>query len=151
MCVYGYLHACRLNHAQVALIYNSSKAAETLASEIASTNDVKAVAYKANVGDQEEIEKTILQIAADFGRLDVIVANSGVCSNVPAEDYTTAQWHEIMKVNLDGAFYTAQAGARIFKEQGHGNIIFTASVSATLVNVPQKQAAVSLHPPSTQH
>jgi NAD(P)-dependent dehydrogenase (short-subunit alcohol dehydrogenase family) len=50
-----------------------------------------------------------------------------------------------MKVNLDGAFYTAQAGARIFKKQGFGNVIFTASVSATLVNVPQKQAAVSYH------
>lgn len=51
-----------------------------------------------------------------------------------------------MKVNLDGAFYTAQAAARIFKAQGHGNVIFTASVSATLVNVPQKQAAVSFYP-----
>lgn len=49
----------------------------------------------------------------------------------------------MMKVNLDGAFFTAQAAARIFKEQGHGNILFTASVSAILVNVPQKQAAVS--------
>lgn len=47
-----------------------------------------------------------------------------------------------MRVNLDGAFYTAQAAAPIFKEQGYGNVIFTASVSATLVNVPQKQAAV---------
>jgi NAD(P)-dependent dehydrogenase (short-subunit alcohol dehydrogenase family) len=47
-----------------------------------------------------------------------------------------------MDVNLDGAFYSAQAAAKIFKELGKGNIIFTASVSATLVNVPQKQAAV---------
>lgn len=46
-----------------------------------------------------------------------------------------------MRVNLDGAFFTAQAAARIFKSQGSGNIIFTASVSAILVNVPQKQAA----------
>lgn len=48
-----------------------------------------------------------------------------------------------MKVNLDGAFYTAQAAAKIFEKQGSGNVIFTASVSAILVNVPQKQAAVS--------
>lgn len=52
------------------------------------------------------------------------------------------EWREILKVNLDGAFYTAQAAARIFKTQGYGNIIFTASVSARLVNVPQKQVAV---------
>lgn len=62
---------------------------------------------------------------------------------VAAEDYTPNQWQEIMKVNLDGAFYSAQAAARIFKAQGFGSVIFTVSVSANLVNVPQKQAAVS--------
>lgn len=95
----------------------------------------------------------------DFGKLDIMVVNSGITSSVPAEDYTTEQWKEIMKVNLDGAFYSAQAAAKVFKEQkkkdmqeGHGqgfrqkNVIFTASVSATLVNLPQKQTAVS---PST--
>jgi sorbose reductase len=56
-------------------------------------------------------------------------------------DYTSEQFSEIMRVNLDGAFYTAQAAGEIFKKQGHGNVIFTASVSAILVNVPQKQMA----------
>ena len=72
-----------------------------------------------------------------------MIANSGIASCVAAEDYTADQWSDIMKVNLDGAFYSAQAAARIFKQQGFGNVVFTASVSATLVNVPQKQAAVS--------
>ena len=85
----------------------------------------------------------IQRIANDFGKLDIIVVNSGVTSNVPAEEYTPDQWSHIMRINLDGAFYTAQAAAKIFKKQGYGNVIFTASVSATLVNVPQKQAAVS--------
>lgn len=126
---------------QVALIYNSSKAAADTASSIASENNVKAAAYKTDVGDQEDIEKAIQQIATDFGKLDIIVVNSGITSSIAAEDYTTEQWREIMRINLDGAFYTAQAAARIFKKQGYGNVIFTASVSATLVNVPQKQAA----------
>ncbi|PWY88299.1 oxidoreductase [Aspergillus heteromorphus CBS 117.55] len=122
-------------------VYNSSKTAEAVAEEIAVTNHVKAAAYKADVGNQEDVEKAIRQIASDFGKLDIVVVNSGITSNIAAEDYTAGQWHDIMKVNLDGAFYTAQAAARIFKEQGHGNVIFTASVSATLVNVPQKQVA----------
>ncbi len=94
------------------------------------------------MSNKDQIENSIAQIKKDFGRLDIIVVNSGIASSVPAEDYTTEQWRQIMDVNLDGAFYTAQAAAKIFKEQGHGNVIFTASVSATLVNVPQKQAAV---------
>lgn len=127
----------------MALIYNSSTTAATTAAEIAAANNVKTAAYQANVSVQTDIEQTIQQIVADFDHLDIIVVNSGITSNVPAEDYTPAQWSEIMRVNLDGAFYTAQAAARVFKTQRHGNVIFTASVSATLVNVPQKQAAVS--------
>ncbi|KAL3490315.1 hypothetical protein BJX62DRAFT_252112 [Aspergillus germanicus] len=127
--------------ANVALIYNSSSNADELAAEIASANNITARAYKANVTSQAEIESTIQQIKTDFGKLDIIVVNSGITETVPAEDYTVEQWRKIMDVNLDGAFYSAQAAAKIFKEQGKGNVIFTASVSATLVNVPQKQAA----------
>ncbi|TVY51076.1 putative NADP-dependent mannitol dehydrogenase, partial [Lachnellula cervina] len=63
-----------------------------------------------------------------------------------ALDYTPQQFRAVMDVNLDGAFYTAQAAGRIFERQvregrAKGNVVFTASVSAILVNVPQKQAA----------
>ncbi|PYH46966.1 SDR family oxidoreductase [Aspergillus saccharolyticus JOP 1030-1] len=129
--------------ANIAIIYNSStpETVINLATTLASTNKIRALAYRADVSDQASITSTIQQIAADFSRLDIIVVNSGIVSNVPAEDYTPDQWHAIMKVNLDGAFWTAQAAAQIFKSQGHGNVIFTASVSAGLVNVPQRQAA----------
>jgi len=102
---------------------------------------VRCQAYQSEVKDSAAIETTLQRVAKDFGKLDIVVANAGIASHHPAEDYTNEQWSEIMKVNLDGAFYTAQASARIFKAQGSGNLIFTASVSAILVNVPQKQAA----------
>lgn len=79
----------------------------------------------------------------DFGKLDVIVANAGICSEHGGEDYTQKEFLDVMDVNVNGAFYTAQAAARIFKQQGFGNVIFTASVSASLVNTPQRQASVS--------
>ena len=73
----------------------------------------------------------------------MIVANAGICSEHAAEDYSPKEFQEIMEVNVNGAFHTAQAAAKIFKRQGYGNVIFTASVSALLVNTPQRQAAVS--------
>ncbi|KAL4786509.1 hypothetical protein BJX76DRAFT_103055 [Aspergillus varians] len=127
--------------AHVALIYNSSTTAAEIAAEISAASNVTARAYKANVTNQAEIEATVEKIKNDFGQLDIIVVNSGITTNVAAEDYTPEEWRKIMAVNLDGAFYSAQAAAKIFKQQGRGNVIFTASVSATLVNVPQKQAA----------
>lgn len=127
----------------MAIIYNSSKTADAIAAEIASTNNVKAAAYQSDVTIQANIESAVQQVAKDFGKLDIMIANSGIASCVAAEDYTADQWSDIMKVNLDGAFYPAQAAARVFKNQGFGKVVFTASVSARLVNVPQKQAAVS--------
>lgn len=84
----------------------------------------------------------INKVVEDFGKLDVIVANAGICSEHAGEEYTSAEFQEIMEVNVNGAFHTAQAAARIFKQQGYGNVVFTASVSALLVNTPQRQAAV---------
>ena len=136
----------RTNTTQVAIIYSSSTNAEAVASEIASSNGVRCKAYKANVTSAEEIDAALKQITTDFERLDIMVANAGIATHHAAEDDTPDQFHEVMKVNLDGAFWTAQAAARIFKAQGSGNLIFTASVSAILVNVPQKQSAVRIHP-----
>ena len=127
--------------ANVAIIYSSSIDAPSVAAEIAKENGVHCAAYQSQVKDAKVIEATLTQIAQEFGKLDVVVANAGIASHYAAEDYTAEQWSEIMRVNLDGAFFTAQAAARIFKKQGSGNLIFTASVSAILVNVPQKQAA----------
>jgi sorbose reductase len=73
--------------------------------------------------------------------LDIVVANAGIATHYARLDYTPEQFQEIMNVNLNGAFYTAQAAGRVFEKQGFGNVVFTASVSAILVNVPQKQAS----------
>ena len=91
-----------------------------------------------------EVASALDQVVAEFGKLDVIVANAGITSEHAAEEYTPEEFQEIIDVNFNGAFYTASAAARIFKKQGFGNVIFTASVSATLVNIPQRQAAVCI-------
>lgn len=101
--------------------------------------------------NQADVEATLQKISDNFGKLDVVVVNSGIASHGPAEDCTPEQWSKLMSVNLDGAFYTAQAAGRIFKTQGFGNIIFTASVSAVLVNTPQKQAAYNASKAAVVH
>ncbi|KAG9514433.1 oxidoreductase, partial [Aureobasidium melanogenum] len=117
--------------ASVALIYTTSSSAQETAAKVAKETGSQVFAYKADVTDKKEITDTINQIAKDFGKLDV-----------PGLEYSEDQWRDIMSVNLDGAMYTAQAAGKIFEKQGGSNsMIFTASVSAILVNIPQKQAA----------
>ncbi len=131
--------------AKVAILYTSTKPsdADKTASEISAATGVTVRAYKANVISQSEIESVIATVTKELGNgvLDIVVANAGIATHHAGLDYTPEQFKEIIDVNLNGAFYTAQAAGRIFEKQGHGNVIFTASVSAILVNVPQKQAA----------
>lgn len=143
--------------ASVALIYTSSKDAEETAKAISDQTGQNVVAYKSDVRSKETITKTLDQIASDFGSLDIVVANAGIASHFDSLEYTVEQWRDIMAVNLDGAMYTAQAAGNIFKSQkeaggkGDGSFIFTASVSATLVNVPQKQAAYNASKAAVVH
>lgn len=133
--------------ARVAIVFRSSRpGAEAAAAQIAKDCEVEVKAYQADVADAAAIEATVTSVAADFGRLDIVVANAGVGAEIDALDYSPSKYRELMAVNLDGAFYTAQAAARVFKSQGSGNIIFTTSISAVIVNRPENQAVVSTYP-----
>ncbi|KAJ3545310.1 hypothetical protein NM208_g2568 [Fusarium decemcellulare] len=129
--------------ADVALIYHSSTNADAIASDIATKTGKKVQAFKSDVTDRATIENTVQHIVETFGggRLDIVVANAGVCQNVKSLDYTTNTWDYINRVNYDGVMWTAIPAGKIFKKQGKGNLIITASVSAGLVNVPQTQTA----------
>ncbi|KAH0341330.1 oxidoreductase, partial [Aureobasidium melanogenum] len=137
--------------ADVALIYHTSTEAETIAATIAAANNVKIKAYQSDVRFEAPIAKTINQIFEDFGHLDVVIANAGVCSRYDALDYDTEAWNAINSVNYDGVFWTAKAAGKFFKQQGKGNLVITASVSATLVNVPQWQAAYNASKAAAAH
>ncbi|KAK7518319.1 uncharacterized protein IWZ02DRAFT_380666 [Phyllosticta citriasiana] len=145
--------------AHVAIIYTSSKNANEVAESLAQKTGVTTRAYQSSVQERATITATLEQIAKDFGRLDIVVANAGIAAHQPAEEESEQSWSKMMGVNLDGAMWTAQAAANIFKkakaagtlEGGSGNIIFTASVSAVLVNVPQKQAAYNASKAAVVH
>lgn len=139
--------------ADVALIYSSSNDAPEIAAKIARDTGVRVEAFKSDVASREAIAATINHIAKSFGhgRLDIVVANAGVYANVPSLDYTEESWQRNNSVNLDGVMWTAQAAGKIFREQGKGNLIITASVSAILVNIPQTQAAYNASKAAVVH
>ena len=139
--------------ADVALIYSGNKRAPDIAAQIARETGVRVEAFQSDVASRSAITATIEDIAANSGKgkLNAVVANSGVVANVPALEYTEESWNRNICVNYDGVMWTAQAAGKIFKQQGHGNLIFTASVSATLVNLPQTQAAYNASKAAVVH
>lgn len=129
--------------ADVAFIYHTTTNADAVASEVRTKTGRRVQAYRSDVTDRARIANTIEDIVSSFGggRLDIMVANAGVCQNVKSLEYTSESWEYMNKVNYDGVMWTAIPAGKIFKQQGKGNLIVTVSVSAGLVNVPQTQAA----------
>ncbi|KAK5222623.1 hypothetical protein LTR99_005630 [Exophiala xenobiotica] len=139
--------------ADVAFTYHTSKVAAKTATSIAQSTGRRIEAFHADVTSRADIASTTQRVAAEFGngRLDVVVANAGVCAQVSGLDYTEESWRWNNSVNFDGVMWTAQAAGRIFKSQGHGNLIITASVSSVLVNTPQHQAAYNASKAAAAH
>jgi sorbose reductase len=126
--------------ADVALVYTSYPDPEARIAAIKALG-VNCRAYKSDTGDATAISDTLDQIVKDLGKIDIVVANAGICKHTEALEYTVDYWQKETNVNINGNFYTAQAAGRIFQRQGHGNLLFTASISGTIVNIPQCQAA----------
>ncbi|KAJ1324620.1 sorbose reductase [Microdochium nivale] len=126
--------------AAVALLYNSNRdAAEARAAALAKEHGVKTKAYQVDVSDAEAVQKTIAQVAEDFGRIDIFVANAGMSISKPILEQTLEEYKKQLSVNVDGVVYCAKYVGEVFKRQGTGNLIITASISARVVNVPVDQ------------
>jgi sorbose reductase len=137
--------------ADVAVIYTSSHQAPEVAAQLSKETGVRVQAFRSDVANRDQIAATINQIANEFGRLDIVVANAGVCANIPNLEYDEQSWNKNNSVNYDGVMWTAQAAGKIFKKQGKGNLIVTASISSILVNIPQKQAAYNASKAAAVH
>ncbi|KAL1862665.1 hypothetical protein Daus18300_008463 [Diaporthe australafricana] len=126
--------------ANLALWYNSSPKAEKLGAAIAQEFSVKVQAYKVDVRLYEAVEKAVDQVVRDFGRLDVMIANAGVSSKAGGLDDKVEDWDHVRAVDFDGAYYCFRAAGLVFRRQGHGVGIATASMSGHAANVPQEQS-----------
>ena len=89
----------------------------------------KAIVVRADVSKVADIARLMDEAEKAFGRLDILVNNSGVEKDVPFEDVSEADYDWVMDVNLKGAFFAAQAFARhLVKDKRPGRIINISSV-----------------------
>ncbi|SCW02201.1 LAFE_0F01200g1_1 [Lachancea fermentati] len=135
--------------ADVAMWYNSNPAITEEVDELSKKYGVKIRAYQCAVTDSKQVAATIDQILKDFGgHIDIMVANAGVAwTEGPMlefserdEDACDKAWEKVVEVDMNGIYRVAKHIGKVFKKQGHGSMVITASMSAHIVNVPQLQA-----------
>jgi 3-oxoacyl-[acyl-carrier protein] reductase len=119
--------------ASVVVNYASSKAgAEVVVKAIAAANG-KAVAVGGDVSKPAEAQGIIDAAISNFGRLDILVNNSGVYEFSPLEEFSEAQYHRQFSVNVLGLMLVTQAAA---KHLGEGGTIINISSVASRITPP---------------
>lgn len=99
-------------------------------------------AVVADVSNETQVESALQHVVQYTGSLDVVFNNAGICLHKSALDATVEEWRQIIDVNLTGEYIVARAAARHMIElKKHGSIINMASMSGSIVNVPQWQAS----------
>lgn len=120
--------------AAVVVNYASSKAdADAVVGAIEQAGG-RAIAVQGDVTNADQV-KVVADAAVDgFGRLDILVNNSGVYGFAPIEDVTEAQYRWMFDINVLGVLLTTQEAA---KHLGEGGSIINISSAATSVLPPQ--------------
>ncbi len=105
--------------------------AEALAAEITAAGG-QAWGAELNALDIPQMQQLMAGVAERSGRLDVLVNCVGTHKEAPAEEYTEADWDQVVDLNLKAAFFLSQAAAKVQIPQGGGKHIHITSVRSML-------------------
>ncbi|WP_316975641.1 L-iditol 2-dehydrogenase [Shumkonia mesophila] len=100
--------------------------AEESAAEIGSG----AYAIRLDVTDQASIDQAIRTVEDKAGGLDILVNNAGVFDLAPIVEITRASYNRLFDINVAGALFTLQAGAKSMIARGKGGKIINMASQA---------------------
>ena len=92
--------------------------------------------YKGDVSSEADVTAMVSSFVADFGAIDILVANAGLQRDASIAKMTLDEWNKVISVNLTGQFLCARAAIAEFRKQGdsrnvsraRGKIIHMSSV-----------------------
>ncbi len=106
---------------------NEAGLAETAGTLPAATERTTCVV---DIADEAEVEKTVADVLARFGHIDVLCNNAGVAGDMAtAPEQDADNWRRVLEVNLYGAMFFTKHVSRAMIEAGRGAIVNTASVA----------------------
>lgn len=126
--------------------------ADEVAADIVKKSGVRACAFRCDVTNPDDVAQCISDAADKMGTVDLLFNNAGICLHKDALLCTPEDWSKVINVNLNGMFFVAQAFSRyLVQNKKTGNIVNTASMSGTIVNIPQSQASYNASKAAVVH
>jgi 3-oxoacyl-(acyl-carrier-protein) reductase len=129
--------------AHVAAGYSKGKeGAETLQRKLEGEG-AKVSVHQGRVDQPEDCQRVVSEVLERFGRIDYLVNNAGITVDKTVRKMTFDDWHNVLDVNLFGAFGMTKAVLEHMIERGSGRIVNISSVIGETGNVGQANYAAS--------
>jgi SDR family mycofactocin-dependent oxidoreductase len=91
--------------------------------------DKRALALKADVRSQPQLNEAVARGIAELGKIDILIANAGIWTRAPFWELTEDEWDEMIGVNLTGVWKSAKAVAPHMIGRQSGSIVITSSTN----------------------
>jgi NAD(P)-dependent dehydrogenase (short-subunit alcohol dehydrogenase family) len=125
---------------------------EAAADEIAREYGVAAYGQRLDVTDRDATQAAFRTIRDRVGVPQVLLTAAGIEVNKDSVQMTADEWRRVIDVNLTGTFFAAQAFASNLLDTGlPGSAVFIASMSGSIVNVPQWAASYNASKAAVAH
>lgn len=121
--------------AKVAMAARRTEKLDDVVAEISASGGT-AKAYRLDITDKAQVRSVVADVVADFGRIDVLVNDAGLMAIRPMSEVNTAEWDQMIDVNLKGLLYGVAAALPHFLEQESGHIVNLSSVAGNEVIAP---------------
>ena len=127
--------------ADVAIVYEKAEdRARQVLEQVQAMGRAGSYVCQADVSSSSDVQRMAEEAERRFGRIDILINNAGIAHNAALEEMTETEWERMIRMNLTSVFLCSQAIGRRMIRQKSGVIVNVGSLSAKIVNFPQKQA-----------
>jgi 3-oxoacyl-[acyl-carrier protein] reductase len=109
----------------------SKDEAEATAAEIRAAGG-KAIVHLADVADEAAVAAMVSRVIGETGRIDILINNAAIRGEAHFTNMSLAQWQNVTRTILDGAFLCSRAVLPNMQKQQYGRIINIGGISAHL-------------------
>ena len=106
---------------------------------------VPALAVQTDVTSEEQVMRLFETTMEEYGRLDILVNNSGAFDGGPIDEIPLDTWMKVINVNLTGVFLCTREAMKIMKRQKSGRIINIGSISSRMPRMNSAPYTTSKH------
>jgi glucose 1-dehydrogenase len=121
--------AKQLTHAGANVLINDVNVAKAQTVAESLSGGGKCIGVGGDVSDVAVVRGLVDKAVAEFGRLDMVIANAGITLWNNFFDYKPEDFQRVLSVNLGGSFFLTQAAARYMRDHGGGRIVLMSSVT----------------------